>query len=69
VYDRWPGHTTLTTHPPLDDSLRAISEISLCFFGPLGKTGFLDFDFPVLDLSCEIPSVLLVFYAEVGGGC
>ena len=35
----------------------------------LGKTGFLDFDFPVLDLSCEIPSVLLVFYAEVGGGC
>jgi len=35
----------------------------------LGKTGFLDFDFPVLDLSCEIPSVLLVFYAEVVGGC
>jgi hypothetical protein len=27
----------------------------------LGKSGFLDFDFPVLDLSCDIPSVLLVF--------
>jgi len=34
----------------------------------LGKSGFLDFDFPVLDLSCDIPSVLLVFDAEVGGG-